>query len=269
MRESKFVYRKRTPDQFRAVMNRRGGGFDSYLKRDFKKYKMKDGKNVIRFLPPTWGDAVHFAFEIFLNYDIGPDKQSYLSLSKMGKGKDPLAEARENAFRTDPDLAKALNVSRRWVAWVIDREAEEEGPQLFDFPGKLNTAICTASQDEDTNEIIYADDPREGADVRFYKEGTGKTGTNYPGEKVKVLKPGPLSEDGAQSQEWLDFVQRHPIPECLQFYDYNHISAVFNGAVKEEEVEDDGSPIVEETLKQERARKREEAKENENDGVPW
>lgn len=233
-KESKFVYRRRTPEQFKAVMNRRGsGGFDSYIKRDYKRYKIQDGKNLIRFLPPTWDDADHFAMEIYVNFDVGPDKGRYLSLSRMGKGRDPLAEARQLAQRTgDQELAKLLNPSRRWIAWVIDRLHPEEGPQLLEYPPKLNTAIMTASTDEDTNEIVYVDDPAEGADVRFYREGTGKTGTDYPGEKVKVLKVSPLSEDPAEAQEWLSYVKANPITECLQYYDYDHISAVFNGAAK-------------------------------------
>lgn len=235
-KESRFGYQKRTPEQFRATLNRRGGGFDSFIKREFKRYKMRDGKNVVRFIQPTWEDAEHFAYEIHLNYDVGPDKQSYLSLSRMGKGADPLDEARREASRKgDAELAKALLPGMRWVAWVIDKfdaDSEAEGPQIFDFPKKLNDAICTASKDEDTGEIVWVDDPVEGADVRFYKEGQGKTGTNYPGEKVKVLKPGPLSADAADIDEWIKFAKAHPIPECLQFYDYDHISSVFNGAAK-------------------------------------
>jgi hypothetical protein len=246
---SKFVYQKRTREQFNAVKNRRGGGFDSYIKREYKKYKMRDGKNLIRFLPPTWGTedapANHFAYEAFVNYDIGPDKQSYLSLAKMKQAKDPLDEARRTT--RDQELAKALNPTRRWLAWIVDRMAPDEGPQVFDYPGKLNTAICTASTDEDTNEIVWVDDPKQGADVRFYKEGQGKTGTSYPGEKVKVLAVSPLSDDAAEAKEWLDFVAENPITKCLQYYEYDHISMVYNGAAKASDEEDDNETVDEET----------------------
>jgi len=239
-KESRFVYKRRSVDDFNAAKNSRGGGFDNWTKREFKRYKMRDGKNVIRFLPPTWENARHFAYEVWLNWDVGPDKQKYLSLYKMGRGKDPLAEARAAAQRSgDDELAKQLGPGRRFVAWVIDRQAPDEGPQLFDYPARLNEAICTASQDEDTREVIFVDDPKEGADVRFYKEGSGKTGTTYPGEKVKVMKVSTLSEDAAEKAEWLEFVADHPVPDCLQFYDYDHISAVFNGAVTRTDDEDD------------------------------
>ncbi len=121
-KESKFGYVRRTPEQLKSVMSRRGGGFDSWVKRDYPRYKMRPGKNRVRFIQPTWENADHFALEVFLNYEVGPDKQTYLSLSKMGRGKDPLDEARRDAIRTgDQGLAKQLNPGRRWLAWVIDR----------------------------------------------------------------------------------------------------------------------------------------------------
>lgn len=240
MKESRFVYKKRTAAQFEAAKSRRGSGFDSYIKRDVKKYKIREGKNRVRFLPPTWEDADHFAYEIWINYDIGPDKGRYLSLSRMGKGRDPIAEAR---LKASGDLAKKLAPSRKWVAWVIDRfdeASEAEGPQLMDYPGKLNTAIMTKSQDIDTRDIVFVDDPDEGADVRFFTEGKG-IGTTYPGEKVDILKSSPLSEDPAQQERWLQYVKNHPVPDCLNFFDYDYISAVYNGtASSNDEDEDEG-----------------------------
>jgi hypothetical protein len=83
--ERSFVYRKRSGEDVKQRANMRGGNFDSFIKPQYKLYKVKDGKNLIRILPPTWEGAKHYGFDLFVNYNIGADNQSYLSLSKMLK----------------------------------------------------------------------------------------------------------------------------------------------------------------------------------------
>lgn len=230
--ESRFGYVRRTPQQLKARATMRSGGFDDYIKREFKKYKVREGKNLIRILQPTWDDPEHYGYDLHINFGVGPDNGSYLSLSRHAKGADPLAEARQKAQREgDEELAKKLAPRDRVGVWLIDRMAEDEGPQFWAMPQSFDKALASACTDEDTGEIIYIDDPVDGCDVRFYKEGTGLA-TKYPGEKIKLMKQGPLSEDAAQAKEWIDFVKTNPIPDILVFYSYDQISAVFNGASK-------------------------------------
>lgn len=226
-----FKYRQRSRDSVRERANMRGGDFDSIIKSKYKVYKIRDGKNLIRILPPTWDNAEHYGYDLFINYNVGVDNQSYLSLSKMKGEADPLAEARKEAERDgDKKLAKDLQPRQRVAMWIVDRQDEDEGPQLFLCPFTLDKAIAGASFDEDTKEVIYVDDPDQGCDVRFYKEGSGLN-TDYPGEKIKIMKPSALHEDMAVQKEWETFVQENPIPECLQFYEYDHIASVFNGQI--------------------------------------
>ncbi len=198
-------------------------------------------------LPPTWPKAKHYGYDIFVNYNIGVDSQSYLALAKMKKehpeldidGKDPLLEAKHEAEREgDEKLAKELQPTQRVAAWIIDRNAEDEGPQFWAIPFTVDKAFANLSFDEDTKEVVYIDDPDSGCDVRFYKEGTGML-TKYDPSKMRLLKPAPLHEDAAQAEEWLSFAQANPIPDCLQFYDYNHIKGVFNSQGRPDEDEDD------------------------------
>ena len=228
-KERGFNYQKRTKDDLKERANMKGGNYDTYIKPKFKQWKPKDGKNLIRILPPTWDDAKHYGLDIFVNFSIGADNQAYLSLSKHGKGDDPLAEARREAQRDgDKDLAKALNPSQRILYWIIDRNDEDEGPLLWASPFTFDKSLSNLCIDEDTKEVIFIDDPAEGCDVRFYKEGTGLT-TKYDPSKMKVLKPSTLHEDEGQEQDWLDFIAEHPLPEVLNFYDYDHIKATFDG----------------------------------------
>lgn len=234
-----FRYQPRGKESVRERANMRGGDFDSIIKPKIKVYKMRDGKNVIRILPPTWEDAKHYGLDVYINYNIGVDNQSYLSLSKMKGEKDPLAEAKREAERGgDKKLSKDLTPRQRIGFFIIDRQDEDEGPQFMLCPFSLDKAIANLSFDEDTKEVIFIDDPVNGCDVRFFKEGSGLN-TDYPGEKIKILKSSPLHEDEAVENDWLDFVQENPVPECLQYYDYDHIATVFDGQAGRPETDDE------------------------------
>lgn len=232
-----FRYQPISKENLRARANAKSGDFDSIIKPQYKVYKMRDGKNVVRIMPPTWDDPAHYAYDLFINYSIGVDNQSYLSLSKMKGEKDPLAEAkREAEHGGDKKLAKALQARKRPGMWVIDRQDEDEGPQLMLCPMTLDTAIVNLSFDPDTRAITDIIHPETGCDVRFFKEGTGLK-TDYDASKIRIMKPSPLHEDQAVQEEWLEYVQENPVPDCLQFYDYEHIAMVFDGhAGRDEEV---------------------------------
>lgn len=226
-----FRYQRRSVEDVKKRASEKSGNFDSFIKGDFKRYKIRDGKNMIRILPPTWDKPKHYAFTIFLNYKIGADNQTFLSISEMLGEKDPLAEARKEAQRDgDKALAKALTPQKRSLMWVIDRMDEDEGPQLWDAPFGVDTDFVNLSIDEDTKEIIYVDDPDEGCDIRFYRE-PGKPFPKYPAAKMKIMPAGPLSADKGLQKEWLEFIAENPVPDCLQYYDYAHIQEAFDGVI--------------------------------------
>jgi hypothetical protein len=239
---SRFVYQQRTKDDIKERANNRGGNFDSIFLPQFKIYKVREGKNVLRILPPTWEKPKHYGFDIWVNYGIGADNQSYLSLAKMKNQKDPIAEARVVASRDGDDaLARALQARQRILMWVIDRNAEDEGPQLWPAAFTVDKDLASLSFDDDTKEVSYIDDPDNGRDFRFYKEGEGLK-TKYPAAKMKLLAESPLSDDPGLAEEWLEYVAANPLPDCLQFYDYEHIAQVFDGHARVEP-EDDAAPV--------------------------
>ena len=215
----KFTYERPSREDVKARANMRGGGFDSYIKPEFKKYKVRDGKNVVRILPPTWPKPKHYGYDIFANYGIGADNQFYLSLSKMDQcsaAEDPLAEARREAQKEgDEKTAKALQPRQRVLFWVIDRQEPDEGPQLWDIPFSVDKDFVNLCLDEDTKEVSYPEDPEDGHDLRFFKEGQGML-TKYPASRMKLMAALPLSEDQDEQDAWLDYVQENPVPDCLQ-----------------------------------------------------
>ena len=141
-----FRYEKRSKDTLKERANMRGGNFDTIFKPKFKQWKPKDGKNRIRILPPTWKGAKHYGLDIFINYNIGADNQSYLSLDKHDRGPDPLAEARREAQKEgDNEYAKKLQPNQRILYWIIDRNDEEEGPLLWAAPFTFDKALSNLS----------------------------------------------------------------------------------------------------------------------------
>lgn len=237
-----FKYQRRSSDDVRERANAKGGNFDTIIKSKYATYKVREGKNLVRVLPPTWEGAKHYGYDIYVNYGIGVDNQSYLSLSKMLREKDPLEEGRRQADRDgDKDLAKALTPRQRILMWVIDRNDEDAGPQLWPAPFTVDKDLANIAFDEDTKEVVFIDDPNEGCDVRFHKEGQGLK-TKYDASKMRLMKPSPLHDDASIQQEWLDFIQANPIPDCLQFYDYDHIANVFDGHARVETDDDDDKP---------------------------
>lgn len=238
--ERGFRYQQRSKEDLKERANMKGGNFDTIFKSKFKQWKPKDGKNRIRILPPTWKGAKHYGYDIFVNYNIGPDNQSYLSLSKHGLGGDPIAEARREAQADgDKDFAKKLSPNQRILYWIIDRSDEDEGPLLWAAPFTFDKALSNLCIDEDTKDVTFLDDPKTGRDVRFYKEGTGLL-TKYDPSKMKVLAEGPTHDDADIEQDWLDFVADNPLPEVLNFYSYEHINAAFAGQAGRDNDEDEG-----------------------------
>lgn len=240
--ERGFSYKKRGKDTLKERANMKGGNYDSYIKPKFKQWKPKEGKNIIRILPPTWDGARHYGLDIFVNFSIGADNQAYLSLSKHDKGADPIEEARREAQKDgEKKLADKLRPSQRILYWIIDRMDEDEGPILWAAPFTFDKALSNLCIDEDTKDVIFIDSPSDGRDVRFYREGT-MLNTTYDASKMKVLKESNIHEDEDIEGEWLDFINENPLPEVLNFYEYDHIKAVFDGQTKPDDDEDDDKP---------------------------
>ena len=226
-----FVYQRRDAKTLKERADMKAGDYPKLFKSQYKEWKPKDGKNLIRILPATWENAKHYGIDIFVNYSIGADNNKFLSLSKHGKGADPIAEARQEAQREgDKALAKKLSPTQRILYWIIDRSDEGEGPMLFPAPFTVDTNIANLCIDEDTKDVIFVDDPAEGCDIRFHREGTG-INTDYPAAKMKILKPSPLHEDEELENEWLEFINENPLPDVLNFYDYDFIKSTFDGVI--------------------------------------
>jgi hypothetical protein len=230
--DSGYSYEKRDADKTRERGSKGAHDYDSIVKKGIKMWRPNDGDNRIRILPPTWKDPKpeHYGLDVYVHYGVGADRGSYLCLHKMLGKDDPIHEAREEVKR-DPDYegnkdlekyAKDLEAKRRVGVWIIDRDHEKEGPQFWAMPWTMDRDIIQVMSDKRTGEVLNIDDPQDGYDVEFTKKGS-KDRTEYIGVAI-ARRPSELGES-----KWLKYAVENPIPEILQYYDYDHIAKAFGG----------------------------------------
>ena len=235
-----FEYRSRPKEKWREKANEGSGNFDRYVVDNVSVFKARDGINRIRVLPPSWKNPDDFAYALQVHYGVGPDEQTYLCPKMSGEPCPICSESAALQKSGETEDAKSLRSRKRHAAWIIDRKAEDEGLQFWPMPFGVHRDACLAAEDED-GEILEFDHPEEGYDIIFHKEGTGKR-TKYTGIKLS-RKSMPLSEDEDQMRKWLKYIQDHPIPDLLKFYEPDYIGEVFAGnrTSKDEAGEDEDS----------------------------
>lgn len=230
--KSKFQYKPRTSEQLNKRATQSGGLRDSPIKDEFQFFSPK-GNMKLRILPPTWSDTPdHWGYDAYIHYQIGPDNAAYLCLNKMKSEDCPICQERLQAEKEgEADYAKSLAPTKRVFVWVIDRNNEDAGPLIWSMPWTVDRDICKLSID-DSGEIIYIDDPEKGYDVLVSREGEGVQ-TRYNGIQI-ARRTSPLGKD-----EWLEFVIKNPLSECLHYYDASYIKSIFIGKPKHEEEEEE------------------------------
>ncbi len=248
LKNDKPVFRfrggKRTVEETTRRSKRSSGGYDSILDPDIPMFKPKEGENCIRILPPTWQDdkwGNYWDIEVFVHYDVGAQGGSYLCLDKMNGEGCPVCEAAREA--ADKDEARSFRPVVRALCWLIDRNDEKAGPQVWSMPNKMYKEINARSQDKKTKEVILIDgqaDGLDGYDVTFTRQGTKKE-TDYSGVEIS-REMTPLHDDERIEERWMKYIEAHPLPDILQFYDTEYIEKVLMGRVepkREEETEEE------------------------------
>lgn len=242
-----YVYTPRDPSVVQKRATQQGGAYDSFIDSRFMKFKAADGYNCIRILPPGWEGADHFGYDYWLHSNVGPDNSQYLCLDKMADlaeskgfagGRCPVCEERRRLEREgEIEEANQLKPSRRVGVWVIDRDSERDGPKFYDMSWTMDKDIASLQINKRTGEAILIDDPEQGFDFEFQKEGKGLN-TRYIGKQIARSQT-PISDDPKQQDQWLEFISDHPVPDVLNFYEYEYISKVFSGKVAKEDDEDE------------------------------
>ena len=241
-RRPAFEYKARTADQIKERANRKSGTFDSIFKPGIDPYKPKQGDNCFRYLPPTWDDADHYGYTIFVHNGIGQDNSTYLCPRKMLGKACPICEAARDAKDAgEADEEKALKAQERILSYVLDRDGDDpEKPAPYSQSWTQDRDVSALCINNRTGEILYIDNPDSGYDVSFKKIGTGLK-TKYSSWAID-RSPSPIHESQKIQDEILAHVTENPIPSILNFFDYDYLKAVLSGSVevpdKEADVDD-------------------------------
>ena len=218
-----FRYQERDASSVKKRAEQSANEFDSYFSNEVSLYTPKAGDNTARIMPPTWPDATHYGFDIWVHYGIGADNSAYLCPEKMKGEACAICDERKRALRAkDEAYAKELAPNRRVAVWMIDRDNEKDGPKVWPMSWTIDRDISKISTDKRTNEFYWIDHPEDGYDIFFSRDGQGLK-TKYSGFQLD-RRPSPLGKD-----EWMDFVVDHPIPDMLQYFDYDHVAKVLGG----------------------------------------
>lgn len=236
--KKRFKYQQRSKERWQERAEQSGYNKRSMVIDGVKSFRPKSDDNLVRILPPTFEDADHYGYEVYVHWNVGPDNDAFLCLKAM-QGEDcPICEEKARALKdNDKDYADKLNAKKRVFCYVVDRDEEDEGLLLWAMPWTLDRDVTTLAVDKRTGEVLAVDDPEDGYDVEFTKQGKGRN-TEYVGVAI-ARKRSALDNDEA-----LDDAIERPVPECLKFYTYDEIDKVFNagGGAYDDDDDDDDRP---------------------------
>ena len=162
--------RQKLADTQEKMKGNGGGG-------DFKFWSPKDGRNVIRILPPKPGTEDFYA-EARVHYNVGPNKRM-VTCGKTARSTCAVCEFVDELYKTkdkeDEKLAKAMRATSRYYFNVVDRSLEEKDEDfgevnVFGSGATIFTDILSIIVDPDYGDIT---DAKEGYDLIITKSGKG------------------------------------------------------------------------------------------------
>lgn len=227
MSPSAFHYQPRNENAWKKRSEQSGSKFAGYILDDFKTFTVHKGENWIRIMPPTWENAEHYGMDIWVHYSVGPEDGSVLCLWKMLGKPCPICEEHQRAEARGQENAKELKPGRRVLLYLCDRKAEKDVdiPQAWAAPWTWDKDVAKVCRDRISGELFQIDNPTAGYDVFFDKEGE-KLLTKYLGFSL-ARTASPIS------QVSLEYVVKNPLPNVLQWRNYDEVKALFEGeAVK-------------------------------------
>lgn len=226
-----FKYRVNTNDaaamaDYARTMDKRatrqGGNFQGIIRDDYRTWRPAKGDNFIRILPPTWEDAQHYGIDVFVHYNVGPDRATVLCLNQMQRKPCPICQAKMRADREkDEELAKALGARSQTLVWMVDLKDKAKGPLVWAMAFTTERDIAKLSKDRQTGELFLLDHPEEGYNISFDRDGEALH-TKYSGWQIG-------KRPSAIEPAWLQFVIDNPLPDCLVWRDYDEVQALFTG----------------------------------------
>ncbi len=147
-------------------------------------YSCKEGKNIVRLLPPPPGQLPWYEGGIHWGMERKHCRRMFLEEDC------PICTVSEALLRSeneeDKEFGRQLQPSPIFFFPVVFRTMEDKGPLLLRVPGPVFDDIVGHMADED--EPIDLTEPKKGYDVCIHRSGTG-LGTRYRVQVSHKVKP--------------------------------------------------------------------------------
>lgn len=162
-----------------------------------KFLKLKEGKTMLRFMPPAKGERVPFKTMWEHNIELPGGKVSFACPRNNFKLACPACQ-QESALMAQgmEERAKGFKAKKRHYANVIVRGEEEMGPRILGFGYSIEEDLMAFRRDAGVN----FSHPIDGVDIIISRKGTTQFDTEY---KVMLdpKGPRPLAESDARMAE--------------------------------------------------------------------
>ena len=202
----------------------------NYLRKDITIFKPElDKVSRIRIFPGLERDV--FYKQVGVHFDVGPDHSSVVCPSEFREF-CPLCERNRTLFAEgQKKKKKEFRAATYFLMWVIDRNNEDKGPQVFPATRKVLDGILKLTKSRETGEFRAIDDLEAGRDVLFEKSKNG--GSDFPnfagfelGETAR-----PITADQEKAEVWLDFILDNGFDKILSYKSPNDIEEMAFGDV--------------------------------------
>jgi len=165
-------------------------GYLNHIKSNVNKYKIREGDNHIRILPPVDKDDF-WGFDVKVHYNVGDNKGSIICNRYLHKQQCPLCDEYDKARKkNDEALSLLYKPAKRCLVWVLDLKDPSKGVLILDAPSSLIDEILLHSESKKTHEIIDVSHPTLGREIWFERSGTGKL-TEYKNIQIDT-EPAPI-----------------------------------------------------------------------------
>ena len=155
-------------------------------------FQFKDGKNLVRVLPPPPGSEDVF-FKTATHWGVGPNKENFNCPAASDKNADCYLcdtsyKLSKSKSSDDQEAADRIRSKKQWLYNIVDLSDVDAGLQVMAVGITIHEKIRAYLEDEEGE---YGDitDLEEGYDIRITREGTGNK-TKYATEAKR--KPSPV-----------------------------------------------------------------------------
>ncbi len=207
-------------------------------------FKLADGRNVLRFLPPPKGKNNPFAsvMQHYVKLPTGDVSFNCPRFATPPRACPVCAQAntyKASKSKKDQDRAGDLLPRTRIYANIIDRANEDMGPQVFGFGKSIYNDLMKIYKDPDWGNFTH---PTQGCDITINKTGANKN-TEYSVNPRP--KSGMLSNDVAKARAWID--NQHSLDKYLAVPTDDEIAQKLMGGPEQDENTNTAGTVVYDT----------------------